>query len=304
MPELTLPNLNAFYTGVQTAYNQYLGAAPGFYKELCMQISSKNRQETYPRLDMIPGVREWIGDRVVHRLSASTYTLVNKKFEETLGITMEDFEDDNYSLFMPAIQQLGINGAQYPDLMVGSIINNGGANLGPDGQYFFDVDHPSWDSTGAAVSASNYQSGSSPAWYLFDLSKPLKPFMFQTRVPFSLVARQSPQDPAVFERDELLWGIRGRMAAGYGLWHLGYKSKAALTKANLAAAVAAMRSRCKPDGTPIGINPTHLVGPVTLQGTIQAISNNDFLSVSGGGTENNEWKGVFQTRVNPWLAIS
>jgi phage major head subunit gpT-like protein len=304
MPEFTLPNLNAFYTGVQTAYNQYLGAAPGFYKDLCMQVSSKNRQETYPRLDMIPGVREWIGDRVVHRLAGSTYTVVNKKFEETLGISKDDFEDDNFGLFMPAIQQLGMNGAEYPDLMVAGLINNGGSAVGPDGQYFFDTDHPSWDSAGAAASASNYQSGSGAPWYLFDLSKPLKPFLFQTRVPFSLVARQSLQDPAVFDRDELLWGIRGRMAAGYGLWHLGYKSKATLNKANLAAAVAAMRARYKPDGTPININPTHLYVPASLEGTGRGVVNNEFLSVAGGSTETNEWKGAFQLRVNPWLAIS
>lgn len=301
MPEITLNFLQSLYQGVQTSFNQYLGAAPGHYRKLCMMVDSKHRSETYPRLDQLPGIREWIGDRIVHSLSAGSYAVRNKKFEETIGIEREDIEDDAFGLFNLAIQQLGVNAGEFPDLLTARMINGGGSSLGPDGQYFFDTDHPSWDATGTAISASNYQSGAGAAWYLLDLSRPLKPFLFQNRVPFDIAARQSLQDPTVFEKDKFVWGTRGRCNAGFGLWQLAFKSKADLTKANVDAAVTAMGSRFRPDGAPIAISPTHLMVPKALEGRGRAIVNNEFIGVSGSGAENNEWKGFAELLINPWL---
>ncbi|MBW6402038.1 Mu-like prophage major head subunit gpT family protein [Roseomonas sp. HJA6] len=301
MPEITLPFLTSLHQGVQTSFNQYLGAAPGYYRQLCMQVDSKHREEVYPKLDDLPGIREWIGDRIVNMLSAGSYSIRNKKFEETLGIERDDVEDDAFGLFNIAIQQIGVNAGEFPDKLVGGVIAAGGTSLGHDGQYFFDTDHPSWDSTGAAVSASNAIAGSGAAWYVLDLSKPLKPFIFQNRVPFDLVARQSLQDPTVFERDRFMWGTRGRCNAGYGLWHLAVRSKADLTPANFEAAVTLMGSRHRPDGAPIAINRTHLMVPRSLEGAGRRIVNSELIAVSGGGMESNPWKGSVQLLVNDWL---
>jgi len=305
MPQqITLNFLTSLYTGVQTSFNKWLGAAPSFYKELCLTVDSQARDEIYPRMDMLPGVREWVGDRVINSLSASSYSIRNKTFEFTLGINREDLEDDRFGMFNLGIQGMGMLAGEYPDRLMSDIINNGGSVLGPDGQYFFDTDHDDWTAAGAKTTASNYQSGSGAPWYLLDLSRPLKPFVFQLRRPFAMVARQSLQDPAVFDRNQFLWGTDGRMNAGYGEWRTAYKSKADLTKANIAAAVAAMGSRRRPDGAPIAITPTHLVVPKSLEGAGRAITKNQFLSVSGGSTENNEWMGAFELRVIPWLANS
>ena len=57
-------------------------------------------------------------------------------------------------------------------------------------------------------------------WYLMDLSKPIKPFLFQPRVAPELVARFNPQDPAVFDQDVFIWGCRARYAAGFSLPYL------------------------------------------------------------------------------------
>lgn len=57
-------------------------------------------------------------------------------------------------------------------------------------------------------------------WYLADLSKQIKPFLFQTRVAPELVARFNPQDPIVFDQDEFVWGCRARYNAGYTLPYL------------------------------------------------------------------------------------
>lgn len=300
MPQITLNFLTSLYTGVRTDFNRYLAAAPGHYERVAMVVDSNRREETYPRMDEIPGIREWIGSRIIHSLSASTYTIRNKTWENSLGIDREDFEDDNLGLFNIGIQRLGQQAGEFPDRLIWQLAANGETTLGPDGQYFFDIDHLSWDSSGTALSASNFQSGSGSAWYLMDLSQPLKPFLYQKRRPFALQPRIQLTDPNVVYEKRFEWLTDGRSNAGYGLWQLAYKSKAALTAANFGAARTAMVSRFGPDGRPLAIRPTHLVVPPGLKADANRVINNELIA-SGGQMESNPWKGELEILEIPYL---
>lgn len=59
---------------------------------------------------------------------------------------------------------------------------------------------------------------SATAWFLADLRRALKPFVFQTRIATSFDAQDSPTDENAFLREKFRWKARGRYAAGYGLW--------------------------------------------------------------------------------------
>ncbi len=64
-------------------------------------------------------------------------------------------------------------------------------------------------------------------WVVADCTKAIKPFVRQTRRPFTFVARDNPQDPKVFDLKKYTYGTEGRMAIGITLpWliHLGNKS--------------------------------------------------------------------------------
>ncbi len=63
-------------------------------------------------------------------------------------------------------------------------------------------------------------------WYLASLKMPFKPFIFQTRRAVELKAMDNPDDPNVFFKDEYLYGVDYRGAAGYGLPHLIVKARA------------------------------------------------------------------------------
>lgn len=54
-------------------------------------------------------------------------------------------------------------------------------------------------------------------WYMADLSKPIKPFVYQVRNPAELVARVNPDDPKVFDTDKFTWGVRNRCNVGVSL---------------------------------------------------------------------------------------
>lgn len=54
-------------------------------------------------------------------------------------------------------------------------------------------------------------------WYMADLSKPIKPFVYQERNKAELVARINPEDPKVFDLDKFTWGVRNRCNVGVSL---------------------------------------------------------------------------------------
>lgn len=61
--------------------------------------------------------------------------------------------------------------------------------------------------------------GANAAYYFLDLTKPIKPFIFQLRkaLKFDQVSTQNP-DTHVFMTDASLYGVSGRHAFGYGDW--------------------------------------------------------------------------------------
>ena len=265
MPSIiTSAILGAINNGLQLTYNSQLYRAESVWKGFCFDSTSTGQDEVYPALDMIAGPREWLGPRLVQSLSQHTFTIKNKKFEQTIGVRREHIEDDKYGIYTPVAAEMGNSAAQFPDKLVADLIKLGTTTATYDGQNFFDLAHPNWDAGGAAITLPNYTSGANPGWYLIDNSRFLKPFILQTRVPFNLVTRFNPDDPSVFDNDEFLWGTRGRMNAGFGMWQLCYYSKAAMTQANLIAARTAMAAIRRPDGTPMGITPDTLVVPSAL----------------------------------------
>lgn len=64
-------------------------------------------------------------------------------------------------------------------------------------------------------------ASSSTTWYLADTTKPLKPMVLQVRrMPSRLDILNRPTDANVFNDKEIVVGVDGRGAAGYGLWQL------------------------------------------------------------------------------------
>lgn len=65
---------------------------------------------------------------------------------------------------------------------------------------------------------------SDTAWYLADVSRPLKPFIVQVNKPLDFVAMDNMNDEAVFMRKEFRYSVESQDNVGFGLWQLAYKS--------------------------------------------------------------------------------
>ncbi len=67
---------------------------------------------------------------------------------------------------------------------------------------------------------------SATTWYMMDVSKPIKPFLFQLRSAPHTTMKNKEEDDNVFEQDVYRYGVRARGNAGYGLYFLAAKCTA------------------------------------------------------------------------------
>jgi phage major head subunit gpT-like protein len=308
--EITFPALQSINDNVSLLYNDQLWAVGTRYKDFTLESTSSGAHEVYPRLNMLPGLREWIGDRVINNLSQTTFTITNRLFEETIGIERTDIEDDKLNLLAPLAGELGANAGRLPDILVATLLKAGHSTIIYDGQNFFDTAHPDFTSTGGATTSPNFVAGANTPWYLFDVSRNLKPVIFQRRRPFQIIPKFSMTDQQVFFNKEFIWGVDGRCNAGFGLWQLGFMSQAPLTVENLQAARTQMASYRRPDGSPMGIRGTLLVVPSSLYPQGKALAENEMIPntysnayVAGSQVTlyPNPVRGMFKALEDEWL---
>jgi len=289
-------NLTGIYKSFNTIFNQAFDAAPSQWPLVAMEAPSTGRSVDYKWLGDFPMMREWVGDRVIKDLGAFKYEIVNKDYESTVEVDRNDIDDDQIGVYTPMIQGLAQAAKVHPDTLVFALLKAGFATPCFDNQYFFDTDHPV---NGASV--SNFGGGSGTPWYLLDLSRPIKPIILQIRKRPQFVAMDRPEDENAFMRKKFRYGVDDRKNVGYALWQLAYASKGALDAANYAAARAAMMSFKRDDGdgnTPLGIMPTHLVVPPTLESTGRAVVEAQFDATGAS----NVWYNTAKLVVVPWLA--
>lgn len=289
--------LSALFTGIQTAFNKGFRGITPLWMQVATLVPSTTKEEKYAWLGQFPRLREWIGDRQIKSIAAHDYSIKNKKFESSVAIPRDDIEDDSYGVFMPLFQEMGHAAATHPDELTFALLNAGFTTTCFDGQFFFDTDHPVGDQEGAATSVSNMQAGAGAPWFLLDLSRPLKPIIFQKRRDYALKAMNQPEDEAVFMRDEYRYGIDARANVGFGFWQQAFGSKADLTQANFDLAMAAMMGFKSDEGRPLGVKPTHLVcGPSRRAEALTVVQNERLAN----GESNKNYKAV-DVLVVPWL---
>lgn len=290
-------NLDLVFRGFQKIYSDAHLAAPSQKDKIAMTVPSSGRDETYGWLGMFPQLREWIGPRHVNNQKAHSFTITNRKFESTISVKRDDISDDRLGVYKPFFSEIGQGARRHPDELIFGLLKDGFSTSCFDGQNFFDTDHPI-DINGAVTSVSNMQAGTSPAWFLMDVSRGVRPVIWQEREPYEFQHMDRPTDEHVFLNDQFLYGVRARVNAGFGLWQLAFGSKDDLTEANYTAARAAMMNFKADGGRTLGIAPTVLVVPPALESAALHLLNTE--TKDGGGS--NPWKGTAELIVTPYVA--
>lgn len=303
--QVTPQALRSFSTGLSTAFLVRFNATETLYKRISFEVSSTTAANEYPNFGDIPGLREWVGDRVFHELSGGNYVISNKTFEGSLSVKRDKIEDDQVGIYTQIAEQLGQSAAEFPDQLVFRLLANGDKTKGLDGQNFFDTDHPGYAADGREISVSNYQPGDGPAWYLVDDSNVIKPIVYQKRRDFTFTSLDDLRDQNVFKRNEFLYGADGRCNAGFGMWQLAYMSRAPLTAENYAKAREAMGTIRRRDGTVISIKPRLLMVPPQLEAVSRTLIGGDLVPTQIGDQivpTSNTWRDTAEVLLVPQLA--
>jgi len=130
-----------------------------WYKMLAAEIPSTSTSNTYPALDVLPRLRQWVGARQLRNLKERSYVLTNVDYEESFEISANDVADDNVGSYASAVQHLGRSAKLWPNDLVLAALVGGGAAICYDGQYFFDTDHPLEVQGSAATTQANLHTG-------------------------------------------------------------------------------------------------------------------------------------------------
>mgnify|MGYP000657509409 CR=1 FL=1 len=284
--------LDALRTTFRADFKEGLKRAESIWKRIATPVPSSSKSNTYGWLGKAPSFREWIGPRVIQSMNEHSYTLVNKHFENTVGVDLDDWDDDNLGTYTPLFQEMGEETEVFPDELLFALIEAAETELCYDGQPFFDTEHPVYanhDGTGATTLVSNLSgAGAEPAWYLLDCSRYLKPFIVQNRTPPNFVQMNQPNDEGVFMNNEVRFGVDTRINVGLGFWQMARKSTLPLTAANFEAEREAMRAVRGDGDKKLRIRPTILLCGASLESAGEKILKAQL--VNGGDTNTNAGK--------------
>lgn len=286
--------LDALFTGYRAEYQKALAAAlqTTQWAKVATLVPSSTSENIYPWLGQFPTLREWIGARVLKDMAAHGYAIKNRKFEGTVTIPRDHVEDDQAGVYLPMFSEMGRAAAYHPESLVFELLKAGFTTACYDGQNFFDEEHPVYenvDGTGAVESVSNMDVPAvdpGPAWFLLDVSRVIKPIIFQERTKPEIASKTDPNNSDhVFNHDEFVHGVRYRCNAGFGFWQMAYASRQPLNGDNYGKARAAMQGFTADGGRPMKIKPTLLVVPPRLEAAGLKLLAKD----ENGG---NEWAGT------------
>lgn len=289
--------LAAFFTGLQTSYNNAFAKIETVYDQYAMRVPSVTAQEQYGWMGMIPGLREWIGDRQLANIRTYDFTIKNKPWERTLTVNRDHIEDDQIGIYTPLATGLAGEAKRHPQELLDSLVSAGFVNLCYDGQPFFSANHPTYNEDGSVALVSNFGGGAAAPWFLIDDTRGVMPFILQVRKSPKFVSMTDETDERVFMAKEFRYGVDWRGNVGYGLWQLAYASKQALTDVNYDAARAAMMGLIGDNQRKLGLRPTILlVGPSNERAAMKLVNAD---TLANGAT--NVYKGSARVVVSPYL---
>lgn len=276
--DINAGNLAILHQAIDMRFRAGLARTSTPWGTVAMEVPSTTAENLYPYFADLGYIREWVGDRVIQNVSGSDFRIRNREYEETHGIKRTAIEDDTYGIYGALFEQTGQNAANFPGDLVYETLKSGLTTLGPDGQYFFDTDHPVRNTV-----ASNHMGGTGEPWYVVDASKVIKPIIWQPRKKFVLTKLFNETDPNVFFQKQFIWGTDGRGAAGFTpWWQLAFVSRHPLEGESLKATLTAMSSQIGESGKPLKVAGTHLVVSPALQEVAHDLLNK--ATLAGGET--------------------
>lgn len=314
MALVTSSLVSALRVGFQREFQDALSSAPSQWDKLSTRVPSSSAGNTYGWIGQFPKLREWSGDRSFNNIKEHGYSVMNNLYEATVDIPRTAVEDDDIGVYAPLFREMGYAAGTHPDEIVFGLLKNGTTGICYDGKAFFAADHPVYpkaDGTGTAQAASNWLRPAAvdgtvtdgTPWFLLDVSRPLRPFIFQERTAPELQVITNPDNDYVFMKDKIPYGIRYRCNGGYGFWQQAIMSTEALNPASFEKALTLMQGFTADGGRPLGLGFGGKAGTLlVVPPAHQAAARKVVVAERDDAGASNIWFDAATIVVSPWLA--
>ena len=137
--DLTPANLQIFFTGLSTSYQQGYQLPPTWWQDVAMELPSDTELEQYGWMDRIPKMRQWIGPRTINNAPLRSRSVTNLDWELTESIPRNKFLDDKLGLYSGIAANMGWQAKKLHDQQLALLIQSN--PIGFDGLPFFSASH-------------------------------------------------------------------------------------------------------------------------------------------------------------------
>lgn len=137
--------LDAATIGYRVIYKQGFDAAAPFHEPFCQEVPSNGSAEEYLIPGGAPALRKWVGERQLKQLKVYNWRITNEKYESTVVVPREKFEDDEgtgLGFYNGQVAQMGARTRTHPSKLLATLLESGFDDVCYDGVEFFSTAHP------------------------------------------------------------------------------------------------------------------------------------------------------------------
>ena len=139
---ITAANLDALFKTYQTKFaeaqkNAQQRVTPNDLQpeDIAISFIAGGSATQHSWLNQLKGIHEWVGRRVIEQLKLGKLTVVNRDFENTVTVSRNEIEDDQYGVYAPLIGMMGADAENlWKKLALEALLGNGDW---ADGNKFF-----------------------------------------------------------------------------------------------------------------------------------------------------------------------
>ena len=145
--------LSAMMKSYTVAWQQGLAFLPRTPIDfLFRDFPSTTAANFYAWMEQIPGFREWVGDRVFKNLRAGKFEILNRPWEDSVSVSREEIEDDQFGVYAPMVQMMGEAWILLKRKLVLDVLTGNPTCF--TGKAFFAADHAYGENTIANLTAN------------------------------------------------------------------------------------------------------------------------------------------------------
>ena len=130
---ITAANLDALFKTYQTKFSEAQKAAQTratpndlVPEDIAISFTGSGSATQHSWLNQIKGIHEWVGQRAINALNLGKLTVVNRDFENTVTVSRNEIEDDQYGVYAPLIGMMGADAENlWKKLAIEALIGNG-----------------------------------------------------------------------------------------------------------------------------------------------------------------------------------